>query len=91
MFERIMPLNIQSKFKIQESYFANDLADFLDGTVELYCNFIQDLDPEMNYRLWTALGSTFLNHDIVQKKYRYHFENAKKGSGAEAHVLGMFR
>jgi len=89
-FERLA-LNGQDIPKIQESYFANDLVDFLDGRLELYCNFIQDLDPEMNYRLWTTLGATFLNHDIVRKKYRYHFENAKSGGTAEDYVMEMYQ
>ncbi len=90
-FERIIPANRQDLPKIQESYFANDLTDFLEGKVELYCNFIQDLNPEMNYRLWTVLGSNFLNHDLVERKYRYHFKLAKNGGTAESYVLGMFR
>lgn len=91
MFERIVPLNLPNEFKIQETYFANDLTDFLDGTIELYSNFLQELDPEKSYRLWTTLGSTFLNHDIVQKKYQYHFNNAKNSLSARSLVMDMFR
>ncbi len=90
-FERVIPANGQHLPKIQERYFANDLTDFLGGRAELYCNFIQDLDPGMNYRLWTVLGADFLNHDLVERKYRYHFERAKAGKSAEEYVLGMFR
>jgi hypothetical protein len=91
MFERIDPLTLWLEGLVQETYYANDLTDFLDGSVELYCNFIQELDPEKSYRLWNVLGSTFLNHDIVQKKYRYHFEKARNGLSAESHVMKMFR
>lgn len=90
-FERISPANGQDIPKIQERYFANDLVDFLEGRLELYCNFIQDLDPEMDYRLWTTLGATFLNHDIVQKKYRHHFENAKSGKTPRDSVLSLYQ
>lgn len=90
-FERIYPLNGQNLPKIQEIYFANDLVDFLEGRLELYCNFIQTLDQKLNYRFWTVLGATFINHDLIEKKYRYHFEQAKARKTPEDYVLQMYQ
>ncbi|MDD2745784.1 MAG: hypothetical protein PHU93_04565, partial [Candidatus Gracilibacteria bacterium] len=90
-FERIHLEIGQNMDKIQEIYFANDLVDFLEGRLELYCNFIQTLDPKLNYRFWTVLGADFINHDIVEKKYRYHFEQAKMGKTPEQYVLNLYQ
>lgn len=90
-FERICPLNGQNLPKIQEIYFANDLVDFLEGRLELYCNFIQTLDPKLNYRFWTVLGADFINHDLIEKKYRYHFEQAKARKTPEDYVMQLYQ
>lgn len=67
---------------IDEDYFANDIDDFLSWKQELYSNFWHKLDPKKQYRLWTVLGANFINHDILIKKYRLHFEEAKKGKNS---------
>lgn len=64
--------------KIDESYWIEDILDFLDGKQDLYSNFWHKLDPKIIYRLWTCLGANFCNHDLVEKKYRLHFERAVK-------------
>lgn len=67
---------------IDEDYFANDVDDFLEGKQELYSNFWHKLDSKKQYRLWTVLGANFINHDLVLRKYRYHFEQTRLGKRA---------
>ena len=69
--------------KIDESYWFDDVLDFLDGRQELYSNFWHRLDPKMIYRLWTCLGANFCNNDLVIAKYRLHFERAASGEMSE--------
>jgi hypothetical protein len=61
-----------------EEYWFLDILDFLDGKLEMYSSFWHALDPKKIYRLWTCLGANFMNNDLVEKKYRYHFARAKK-------------
>lgn len=68
-------MEILSK-NINEDYWANDLEDFYTGTQELYSNFWHALDLRKSYRLWTVLGASFLNNDIVYRKIAHHFERA---------------
>ena len=75
---------------IQELYFANDLADFLLGSQELYSSFVHTLDPKLNYRLWTVLGNSFLNNNLVIRKVAHHFEAAKSGKKSDD-VLEFYR
>lgn len=62
--------------KVDEEYWMDDVLDFLDGKQELYSNFWHTLDAKKVYRLWICLGANFMNHDLVLKKYRLHFERA---------------
>ncbi len=66
------------KMHIDEDYWLSDILDFLDGRQELYSSFWHSLDPKKVYRLWVCLGATWMNHDLVEKKYRLHFERARK-------------
>lgn len=76
--------------RFDEDYWANDLEDFFDGTQELYSNFLHKLDADKGYRLWTVLGNDFLNHDLVQKKFAFHFERAARGGTPEEFVLSAY-
>lgn len=67
---------------IDEEYWLIDILDFLDGKLEMYSSFWHNLDPKKIYRLWTCLGANFCNNDLVEKKYRYHFERARNGDTA---------
>lgn len=75
----------------QEDYWMNDLEDFWLGTQELYSNFFHLLDPKRTYRLWNMLGANFFNHDIVRRKYEYHFERASEGKTVEDFVGEIYR
>jgi hypothetical protein len=37
------------------------------------------------------LGANFFNHDIVKRKYEYHFERANQGKTVEDFVEGIYR
>ena len=76
--------------RVDERYFANDLDDFLSGKQELYCNFLHRLDPKMSYRLWTVLGNTFLNNDLVIQKLTHHFMRIKNGADDASFVLEFY-
>ena len=75
---------------VDEDYWANDLQDFYEGRQELYSNFLHALDPEKTYLLWTCLGANFLNNDVVERKYRLHFDRARKGLGPDSWVLPAY-
>jgi hypothetical protein len=72
-----------ASMKLDESYWLDDILEFLDGRQELYSNFWHRLDQKMIYRLWTCLGANFCNNDLVIKKYRLHFERAARGETSE--------
>lgn len=74
---------VEGKNICQEDYWMNDLEDFWNGSQELYSNFFHLLDPKRTYRLWNMLGANFFNHDIVKRKYEYHFALANQGKGIE--------
>jgi hypothetical protein len=73
----------------QELYFGNDLADYLSWAQELYSSFVHQLDPKLSYRLWTVLGNSFINNDLVIRKVSHHFEQAKAGKDSSV-VLRYF-
>lgn len=81
---------IAGNVRFDEDYWANDLEDFFEGTQELYSNFLHKLDAGKGYRLWTVLGNDFLNHDLVQKKYAFHFEHATRGGTPKEFVLSVY-
>ena len=66
----------EENMKIDEDYYLSDILDFLEGRQEMYSSFWHRLDPKRAYRLWTCLGATYMNHDLVERKYRLHFERA---------------
>lgn len=72
-----------------EEYFLLDVLDFLDGKQELYSNFWHKLDTKKIYRLWTFLGANFCNNDLVFKKYRLHFERAKRFETSEGYFQNI--
>ncbi len=72
-----------SALKIDEDYWLSDVMDFLDGRQEMYSSFWHKLDPKRTYRLWTCLGANLLNNDLLEKKYQFHFDRAKKWENAE--------
>ncbi len=65
--------------RIDESYWIQDILDFLSGKQELYSNFWHQLESKKIYRLWMCLGANFMNQDLVLAKYRFHFERANRG------------
>jgi hypothetical protein len=77
--------------RIDESYWLEDILDFLDGKQELYSNFWHKLEPNIQYRLWTCLGANFCNNDIVLRKYELHFERAISGLTAKQYMEDIYR
>lgn len=73
-----------------EIYWASDLADFLDWKQELYCNFLQYLEPWTNVRLWACMWANFINHDLVIKKLDWHFNLALQWKTAKEFVLKYY-
>lgn len=76
---------------INEDYWMNDLEDYWNGMLELYSNFFHLMDPKRTYRLWTCLGANFFNHDIVRRKYEFHFQAASEGKTVNEFVEGLIR
>jgi CRISPR/Cas system CMR-associated protein Cmr1 (group 7 of RAMP superfamily) len=74
-----------------ETYFLEDLINFMEGKIELYSNFWQYLEPGTNIYLWECLGANFINNEIVLKKFRYHFDLAKKGIEPRKRVLNLIK
>ncbi len=77
-----------------ETYFVEDLINFLNWKVELYSNFWQYLEPGTNIYLWECLGANYINNEIVKRKMKYHFELAKQGLTSEkvvGDILGWGR
>ena len=81
---------VSGNVRFDEDYWGNDLEDFFEGTQELYSNFLHKLDAGKGYRLWTVLGNDFLNHDLVQKKYAFHFERVARGGTPKEFVLSAY-
>ena len=70
-----------------EHYWANDLDDLLNGTIDEFSNFCRQPLEATARRFWDALGMPFLNNDLVEKKLRFHFERARNGEPLEDWVL----
>lgn len=70
-------------WKYNETYFIEDLINFMDGKIELYSNFWQYLEYWTNIYLWECLWANYINNDIILKKFKYHFDLAKKGKSSE--------
>ncbi len=77
--------------RMDESYWLEDILDFLEGKQELYSNFWHRLEPNMQYRLWTCLGANFCNNEIVLKKYELHFQRAISGLTAKEYIEDIYR
>lgn len=73
-----------------ETYWANDLDDFLDGLCDEFSTFCRTQFPEQDIRLWACLATPLLNSDLVEKRVRHHFERARAGLTPGAYVMGLF-
>jgi len=82
--------NLENDY-FNEDYWANDLHDFYNWTQELYSNFLHKLDENKGYRLWTYLGSNFLNNDLLYKKFDFHFNRAKNKESINEYVLNFYK
>ncbi len=71
--------SFQEGIRTDETYYLGDIVDFYEGRQDLYSSFWHRLNPDTMYRLWVSLGANFLNHDLVYKKYKLHFEQAFLG------------
>jgi hypothetical protein len=71
-----------------ETYWANDLEDYLDGRQDMFSTTVHRFFPGRGIGLWTMLGLPFLNSDLVYRKIELHFERARKGESSEEWVLG---
>ena len=74
----------------QETYWANDLDDFLDGRCDEFSTFCRQAFPEQEIRLQMCLATPLLNSDLVQKRVRLHFERARQGKTPGSYVLPLF-
>ena len=73
----------------QESYWANDLEDFLDGRCDEFSTSCRRLLPAEQMRLWECLGTPLLNSDLVLKRVRLHFDRASQGLSPGSWVMEM--
>ncbi|MDH5657434.1 MAG: hypothetical protein OEZ34_16090 [Spirochaetia bacterium] len=62
-----------------ESYWANDLEDFIEGKQDMFSTTFHRFQSETSIRLWTMLGMPYLNSDLVYKKINFHFQRAEEG------------
>jgi hypothetical protein len=72
-----------------ESYWANDLEDYLNGTQDMFSTTLHTFEEGRSIRLWSWLGLPFLNSDLVMKKMAVHFERAARGETVEDWVLPL--
>lgn len=77
--------------KIDEDYWLADILDFLEGRQEMYSSFWHLLDSKKIYRLWTCLWANFMNHDLLLKKYQFHFERAQAWENSESFFREMIK
>jgi hypothetical protein len=70
-----------------EVYWANDLEDFLDGRCDEFSRYCRRPPGGRTQRLWRCLGLPFLNHDLVARKHRFHFERTARGETNRDWVL----
>lgn len=81
-FERIP--NVK---RFDESYWANDVDDFLEGRQDMFSTTLHHFISGTRGHFWACLGMPFLNSDLVDKKIRLHFERASHGDDAAGWVL----
>ena len=74
----------------QETYWANDLEDFLDGRCDEFSTFCRRQVPGQEIRLWACLATPLLNSDLFAKRVRHHFERAREGLTPGSYVLDLF-
>ncbi len=74
----------------QETYWANDLDDFLDGRCDEFSTFCRSQFPDQEIRLQVCLSTPLLNSDLVEKRIRLHFERAREGMTPGSWVLPLF-
>ncbi len=73
-----------------EVYWANDLEDYLAGRCDDFSTFCRRPLGGEAERLWSCLGMPFLNNDLLEKKFRLHFERAARGETASDWVLRFY-
>ena len=76
--------------EVQETYWANDLDDLLDGRADVFSNFCREPFPGMEIRLWACLGTPLLDGDLLPKRVARHFERAHAGLTPGSYVLGQY-
>jgi len=74
-----------------EHYWANDLEDFFDGRADEFSVFTRSTLGGRSQRFWHCLGLPFLNQDLVEWKFRLHFDRAADGGTPEEWVLPFYR
>ena len=74
----------------QESYWANDLEDFLGGRCDEFSTFCRQQLPADEMRLWVCLATPLLNSDLVSKRVALHFERARQGLSPGSWVMEMW-
>ena len=77
--------------KYNETYYFEDIVNFLEWKIELYSNFWSYLESWTNIYLWECLWADFLNNDILLKKYNYHFTLAKSWISQEELTLKVIK
>ncbi len=81
--------NVDEKYN--ETYYLEDIVNFLEWKIELYSNFWSYLENWTNIYLWECMWADFLNNDILLKKYNYHFTLAKSGISQEELTLKIIK
>ncbi len=81
--------NVDEKYN--ETYYFEDIVNFLEWKIELYSNFWSYLENWTNIYLWECMWADFLNNDILLKKYNYHFTLAKSGISQEELTLKIIK
>jgi len=81
----------ENQISYNETYFIEDLINFLEWKIELYSNFWSYLEPGTNIYLWECLWANFLNNEIVLKKFKNHFDLAKKWVEPRNFVLDIIK
>jgi len=73
-----------------ETYWANDLDDFLDGRCDEFSTFCRTQFPNQEMRLWACLATPLLNSDLVIQRVRHHFQRAQDGLTPGSFVMPLF-
>ena len=75
----------------QETYWANDLDDFLDGRCDEFSTFCRSPFPDhQDIRLRACLATPLLHAGLVEKRVRLHFERAHHGLTPGSYVLPLY-